>query len=578
LLWRLALIMLLFASVLGLVEIGRRNGFGSLKAPVGTALVAALMALSIHIGWQVTYKHGDIPNDMLVYVQSSPDIPFVMNQLEYLGKVMGQDKGMMLMLDNGYTDHVNGQAVAHESIAWPFEWYLRDWTNKRYFSRTLPTDSATEHAPVILVMGTNLDPIRERLGDYVGQKYRLNWWYPEDYKGWTLQSIWNGLSDPQTRLKLWRYFLFREPLNPLGSRDFYFFVRSDLARGIVPNSPSLAGAGGALGTGTGVAPAAPAVGAPALSVLPDGLVLLGRAAGSAPVLREPRGLTRDAAGRLYIADSAANRVIVMNPDGTVAAQIGRAGQGDGEFQEPWDVAVAPNGDIYVADTWNHRIQKFNANGTFLTKWGYFVDNKGVRDAEPGGFWGPRDVVVGPDGNVYVTDTGNKRVQVFDPNGQFLRAIGGEGSGPGQFREPVGLALDSAGNLYVADTWNQRIQRLDPTGRQVAQYPIPGWNSQTMTNTPYLSVNRAGQIYATVQEERRVVRIEADGRVQPAPEVQSYSFQMPIGVLATADGGLWVSDGPGGVVVQVTPRAAPGGEPAAGAGNAAPQPAAPDAAP
>src|SRR3954447_1283983 len=268
LLWRLALGLLLVAAALGLFEIGRRRGGRFLFAPVGSALVLALFFLSIHIAWQVTYKNGDVPNDMLVYVQSSPDVPFVIKQLDYLSNVLGQGKEMPLLLDNGYSEVVAGNNVVHESIAWPFEWYLRDWKGKRWFTKTLPTDATPDRAPVVLVMGPNLDPIRNQLGDYVGQKYRLNWWYPEDYKGWTPQSVWEGLTDPATRLKLWRYFLYREPLNPLGSRDFYLYVRNDLARGVVAGGPSITGATGAAippSSAAGANVANPAGAAPAVA-------------------------------------------------------------------------------------------------------------------------------------------------------------------------------------------------------------------------------------------------------------------------------------------------------------------------
>jgi uncharacterized protein (TIGR03663 family) len=570
-LWRLALLLLLAAVATGLVEIGRRHGARFLGAPVGSALALGLFGLSIHTGWQVTYKHGDIPNDMLVYVQSSPDVPFVVRQLEYLGNVTGQGKEMPVLLDNGYTEMVGGQQIVHESIAWPFEWYLRDWKAKRYFSRTLPPDATPDRAPVILVMAPNIDPIRNQLGDYVGQKYRLNWWYPEDYKGWTPQIIWEGLRDPATRLKLWRYFLYREPLNPLGSRDFFFFVRSDLARGVVAGGPTLPGAAAPATALPPLERAGEAAAPPGAVTGPSGVVVLGRTATGAPALQEPKGLARDAAGRLYVLESGANRLSILNPDGTVAATWGRPGTGDGEFNEPWGLAVAPNGDVYVADTWNHRIQKFDAAGRFLTKWGFFTDTRGARDDQPGGFWGPRAIAIGPDGNLYVADTGNKRIQVFDPNGRFVRAIGGEGSGPGQFREPVGLAFDGAGNLWVADTWNQRIQKLDPLGRPLAQYPVPGWGSQAITNKPYLSVDvSTGRVYATVPEERRVLMIDTDGRIQPVPQLQTVGLQLPIGVLAGPDGALWVSDSRGGVVVHVLPHPAAPAESPAEQGAPAPQ--------
>ncbi len=576
-LWRLALVVLLFAALLGLFELGRRQGRRFLLAPIGTACVLALVALTIHIGWQVTYKNGDIPNDMLVYVQSSPDVPNVMKQLEYLGQITGTGKDLPVMLDNGYTDTENGAQVVHESVAWPFEWYLRNWPKKAYFSRTLPPESGGERPPAIIVMSTNLDPIRDRIADYVGQKYRLNWWYPEDYKGWTVQQAWEGLfTGPDaaaTRLKIWRYFLYREPLNPLGSRDFYLYVRPDLARGVVGGGPGafspvtsttsaapippVAGAPAAAVEGAG-APGAP--GAPAAAVAPGGLRVLGRIGSGPATLPEAKQMARDAAGRLYVVQSQASRITILNPDGSVASTMGKPGAGDGDFQEPWSVAIAPDGSIYVADTWNHRIQKFDANGRFVTKWGSFIDTKGQRDAEPYAFWGPRDVAIGPDGNVYVSDTGNKRITVFDPNGRYLRALGGEGSGPGQLKEPVGIAFDPAGNLWVADTWNQRIQKLNPTtGQQLAQYPVPGWSSTAITDKPYLRVDATGRVYATVPSERRVLMIAPDGTMANAvPALQGYQFQKPIGVLPGPDGTLWVSDSQAGVVVEVpgTPPSPP----------------------
>src|SRR5579884_3762350 len=582
-LWQMAVLVMLFAAAVGLWELGRRQGWRFLPAPMGTACVLGLVALTIHIGWQVTYKNGDTPNDMLVYVQSSPDIPRVMEQLEYLSHITGTGKEFPVMLDNGYTDTENGTQVVHESVAWPFEWYLRNWTKKTYFSRTLPPDTGGERPPAIIVMSTNIDPIRDRIADYVGQKYRLNWWYPEDYKGWTVQSVWDGLFGPDsatTRLKLWRYFLYREPLNPLGSRDFYLYVRPDLARGVVgggpgalapltspasvaPMPPSVSAPGVGAAEGAGAAPAegaaapggAPAAVAPATAA--GGLQVLGRIGTGPATLQEAKEMARDAAGRLYVVQSQAGRITILNPDGSVAGTLGKPGTGDGEFQEPWSVAIAPDGSVYVADTWNHRIQKFDASGRFITKWGNFVDTKGQRDAEPYGFWGPRDVAIGPDGNVYVSDTGNKRIQVFDPNGRYLRAIGGEGSGPGQFKEPVGIAFDPAGNLWVADTWNQRIQKLNPTtDQQLAQYPVPAWSSQAITDKPYLRVDPTGRVYATVPSERRVLMIAPDGTMaNSVAALQNYPFQKPIGVLAGPDGALWVSDSAAGVVVAV-PGASP----------------------
>ena len=222
---RAAMVLLAAAAVVALAVIGIRNGIASVAVPSALAVLAALLVLTIRTGWEVTYNRGDIPRDMLVYVQTSPDVPRVVREIDRIAAQTGAGKDVRILLDGGYTEG----GVVHESIAWPFEWYLREYTGKSYFSRTFatPTD-----APVILAMVANEGPIRGALENYVPQRGRLNWWYPEDYKKLTWEKIWEGLKDASVRARVWRYFLYRETLNPLGSRDFDFFVRSDLARGI----------------------------------------------------------------------------------------------------------------------------------------------------------------------------------------------------------------------------------------------------------------------------------------------------------------------------------------------------------
>ena len=68
------------------------------------------------------------------------------------------------------------------------------------------------------------------------------------------------------------------------------------------------------------------------------------------------------------------------------------------------------------------------------------------------------------GNVYVSEYGNDRFQVFDPQGRFLRKWGIRGSGDGEFSQPQGLGIDSEGNVYVSEYGNDRIQVFDPQGR------------------------------------------------------------------------------------------------------------------
>ncbi len=523
------------AAVRGAMGLTRGQVLGAL----GTAGLVVLVTYSIHTAWQLTYKNGDVPVEMLVYVQSSPDVPFIVNEVERMGNTLGLRKDVPLLLDNGYTDTLGGQSVVHEAVSWPFEWYFRDYKAKTYFSRTLPADFSTGKYPGILVMGTNLDPIKDQLGDYVGNKFRLNWWYPEDYKNVDWGTPVRTLLDPEARAKLVKYVLYRELVNPpLGARDMYFYVRKDLARG------------GAVPSGE-AGPASSPVGSPPVLQQPQAqpavaavevqdVVTYGRQGGQG-ALRDPKGVASDAEGRLYVVDGTNNTVTIFNRDGSVASSWGKKGAGDGEFNEPWGIAVAPDRSVFVADTWNHRIEKFTASGQFVTQWGGYDTG-----TAPGKFYGPRDVAITPSGEVLVTDTGNKRVQVFDQRGTFLRSFGSEGTGLGQFREPVGVAVDRQGRIYVADTWNQRIQVFDPSFQPVAQYEVQGWGSQNVTNKPYLAVSSDGDVYATVPERRSVVQVK-DGIVRTLSLPGNPGLGLPTGVDIAPDGRLLVSDAQGAVV-------------------------------
>ncbi len=96
------------------------------------------------------------------------------------------------------------------------------------------------------------------------------------------------------------------------------------------------------------------------------------------------------------------------------------------------------------------------------KWGSY----GTGDGQ---FWAPFDAAVDADGHVYVTDTGNHRVQKFTSDGTFIMTWGSFGAGDGQFSTPRGIAVDSSGNVYVADEGNNRIQIFTSTGTFVAKW-------------------------------------------------------------------------------------------------------------
>src|SRR6266480_3478908 len=134
-------------------------------------------------------------------------------------------------------------------------------------------------------------------------------------------------------------------------------------------------------------------------------------------------------------------------------QIGATGAPNGDFYIPYGVAVDSNQNLYVVDTGNQRIQVFDATGNFKFTFGRSGSGNGR-------FSLPRGIAVDSSQNIYVTDSGNHRIQVFDSAGNFKFRFGNSGAGNGQFNFPRGVAVDSSQNIYVADGGNHRIQVFD----------------------------------------------------------------------------------------------------------------------
>ncbi|HSS45438.1 MAG TPA: DUF2298 domain-containing protein, partial [Thermoanaerobaculia bacterium] len=205
------------------------------------------------------------------------------------------------------------------------------------------------------------------------------------------------------------------------------------------------------------------------------------AEGPAPFsgMREPRGAAVDDRGRLWVADFGHSRLRIFDASGGLLGGWGGRGNGMFAFRELCGVAIRGN-DVYVADTWNGRIQAFSLAGEWKAT--------AVKD-----LYGPRGVAVAADGTVWVTDTGDKRVVVFDKDLKERQRIGHVGSGPLEFSEPVGIAVGPGGSIYLADPGNRRIQILDARGGFVGALAVQGWQSGA---EPHLAVDDDGTLYAT----------------------------------------------------------------------------------
>lgn len=177
----------------------------------------------------------------------------------------------------------------------------------------------------------------------------------------------------------------------------------------------------------------------------------------------PGGAAVGQNGELYVADFYGQRVQKLKPDGAFIRQWGTTGRTShevGNFYYPTDVALDRAGKVYMADGYGHRIQVFDSDGKFVRKWGGPLA-RGIGGPFNGWFKTVTSVDVGPDGNLFVADFYNDRVQKFTPDGTFLTSFGRKGVGPGQFDHTIAVAVAQDGTVFVADFLNNRIEKWRP---------------------------------------------------------------------------------------------------------------------
>jgi sugar lactone lactonase YvrE len=514
----LALGGVLFGAAYGVVRGGFKQGVRLLTV----GLVALLFLLTVRTTFMLNYINYDMATEFLVYAHAGPDVKRALAEIDTISQRTVGDRNIVVAYDN--------------ESSWPLSWYMRQYPNAKFYGDTPTTDAMA--APVIIVAAENRAKVEPYVArDYVKRTYRLIWWPEMEYFNLSWERVWGAIADPAQRQRLFDIIAFRKYRDPANlseyrdlaqwpyRKEFDMYVRRDLAPLIWDLN---------------VLPMAEQAPLDIPVILPeqirsvDAVAVYNVTYGGLPLLN-PRAVAVGPNGERVIADTGNHRIVVLDSAGGYVRSFGSycnltdptntpcsdpdgdgpLATGDGQFYEPWGVAVDGEGSIYVADTWNGRIQVFAPDGTFVRRWGVFAIAEGD-NADPNALFGPRGLAFDLDGNLLAADTGNKRIVRFRPSGEYVDQVGGGGVTAGRFEEPSDVAVDPTnGTILVADAWNGRVQRFGSDLVYQSEFAVPGWAGRDVYQKPYLTVAADGTIYTTDPATGQVVAYDPTGQVKLA---------------------------------------------------------------
>jgi len=217
----------------------------------------------------------------------------------------------------------------------------------------------------------------------------------------------------------------------------------------------------------------------------------------------PFDVTADADGNVFVIDYGHTDGINTGPcvrkfdaHGHFLAKWGTGGSGEGEFHFPCGIDTDADGDVYVADQDNYRVQKFDNSGRFLMQ---IAPSR----SDPGSLSPPTRTVIAPDGNIYICSMGGY-IKKFTADGKFLFAWGSQGQGDGQFLAPDMLGRDPAGNIFVLDIKRADVQKFTADGKFLRKWPVKNpWG---------LDVDSAGNVYVGSRDRNSVMKFTNDGHL------------------------------------------------------------------
>jgi len=210
------------------------------------------------------------------------------------------------------------------------------------------------------------------------------------------------------------------------------------------------------------------------------------------------GLTMDDSDRLFVADSKMRRVLVFDPQHKVEGSISEG------MVSPGGMAIdTENRFLYVADAELDQVLVYDADPPYKLLRRIGTGGKEHTLTTPGDFARPTNVAVDKEGNLYVSDTLNDRVEIFDAEGTFIRTFGKAGDGPGYFARPKGIAIDGDGHVWVADAVQNRVQVFTPEGQLLIWMGENGTLPGQFDALAGLTIDKNNRVFTSEQYPGRV---------------------------------------------------------------------------
>jgi sugar lactone lactonase YvrE len=208
---------------------------------------------------------------------------------------------------------------------------------------------------------------------------------------------------------------------------------------------------------------------------------------------------------IYVSDTNNKRIMAFDVGGNFLFSFGEDGTGKGQFKFPYGISLDENGRVYVADLYNGNISIFDEKGKFIE---YFAPqaSKNKKVSAPAAL---RII----DNKVYVTDIKASKAYVFDLNGKLLLEIGKPGINDGEFSAPNGITADDEGNIYVVDTGNQRVQIFDQKGKfvKIINGSNNGKGESIFVNPRGIGIDKRGIMYVVSNLTHMVYGFDKDGK-------------------------------------------------------------------